>query len=138
MSETPELFPTMQAKPNGGQSLNYSGAVRIRYIVRRLTPKKCARLQGFQDFWGHPNWIDENTKGETAEFWREVYLTDCAIKARNPKPRIADKQNGWEVAIIRWHNGLHTDSNEYRMWGNGVALPNAYFVMSGIAAEINQ
>ena len=26
----------------------------------------------------------------------------------------------------------HSDSAEYKMWGNGVALPCVYFVLSGI------
>ena len=113
-------------------------AVAVRYIVRRLTPTECARLQGFPDTWGHPNWIDENTKGEIAEFWRTVYLTDCAIKEKKPKPRIADKQDGWEVAVIRWYNGLHNDSSEYKMWGNGIALPNALYMMQGIADVMSE
>lgn len=45
-TESFELYPTLQAKPNGGQSLNYSGAVRVHSIVRRLTPGECCRLQG--------------------------------------------------------------------------------------------
>ena len=40
---------TLQAKENGGQSLNYSGAVRIEKQVRRLTPLECERLQGYPD-----------------------------------------------------------------------------------------
>ena len=35
--------------------------------------------------------------------------------------------------ILKWYNGLHTDSSEYKMWGNGIALPNALYVMQGIA-----
>jgi len=49
--ETGEVFGTLQAKENGGQSLNYSGAVRTGYAVRRLTPLECERLQGFPDGW---------------------------------------------------------------------------------------
>lgn len=30
-------------------------AVPVHYIVRRLTPTECARLQGFPDTWGHPD-----------------------------------------------------------------------------------
>ena len=29
---------------------------------------------------------------------------------------------------------LHADTPEYKMWGNGMALPNALYVMEGIAA----
>ena len=42
---------TLQAKENGGQSLNYSGAIRTDYNVRRLTPLECERLQGYPDGW---------------------------------------------------------------------------------------
>ena len=47
-NETPK-HGTLQAKENGGQSLNYSGAVRVNKQVRRLTPKECERLQGYPD-----------------------------------------------------------------------------------------
>lgn len=61
--ETGEKFGTLQAKENGGQSLNYMGAVRIGYAVRRLTPLECERLQGFPDGWTDIGaWTDSNGK----------------------------------------------------------------------------
>ena len=42
---------TLQAHPGGGASLNLNNVVRINYIVRRLTPLECERLQGFPDGW---------------------------------------------------------------------------------------
>jgi DNA (cytosine-5)-methyltransferase 1 len=63
LRETHELYGTLQAKPNGGQSLNYSGAVRVRSIVRRLTPLECERLQGFPDGWTDiGEWVDSKGK----------------------------------------------------------------------------
>lgn len=63
LTEYPELYPTLQAKPNGGQSLNFSGAVRVQYIVRRITPTECERLQGFPDGWTDiGEWIDSKGK----------------------------------------------------------------------------
>lgn len=56
-----------------------------RYIVRRLTPLECCRLQGFPDCW-------------------------------------TDGVEG-------------SDSAKYKMWGNGMALPNMLHVMRGIANE---
>ena len=53
------------------------------YIVRRLTPLECCRLQGFPDDWA-----------------KDI---------------------------------PHSDAQEYRMWGNGMALPNALYIMEGIA-----
>jgi site-specific DNA-cytosine methylase len=40
---------TLQDKP--GYSLNYQNPVRTGYIVRRLTPTECERLQGYPDGW---------------------------------------------------------------------------------------
>ena len=34
--------------------------------------------------------------------------------------------------MVKWYNSLHTDSAEYKMWGNGISLPNALYVMQGI------
>lgn len=62
-NERPELYPTLQAKSNGGQSLNFSGAVRQNYMVRRLTPLECERLQGFPDNWTDiGDWTDSKGK----------------------------------------------------------------------------
>lgn len=54
-----------------------------RYIVRRLTPLECCRLQGFPDWW------EDGVSG--------------------------------------------SDSARYKMWGNGMALPCVLYVMEGIA-----
>jgi DNA (cytosine-5)-methyltransferase 1 len=48
LSETEELSGTLQSKPQG-YSLNYP--VRSGYIVRRLLPVECERLQGYPDGW---------------------------------------------------------------------------------------
>lgn len=42
---------TLQAKSNGGISINMQNVVRTEEIVRRLTPLECERLQGFPDGW---------------------------------------------------------------------------------------
>ena len=170
---------TLQAKENGGQSLNYMGAVcyafdryngeqtgdvtqtlagmeracnaphicypintmvatrcnaddgrttfgvgddgdpkQRKYIVRRLTPTECARLQGFPDAWGELAPYD----GDDA-FWRGVYKTACEIKGSKCPPK---------KDLRKWYAGLRTDSAEYKMWGNGIALPCAEFVIRSI------
>lgn len=55
---------------------------KAQYVVRRLTPLECCRLQGMPDGW-------------------------CA-------------------------DVPHSDAQEYRMWGNGMALPNALYIMEGL------
>lgn len=102
-------------------------AVPVHYIVRRLTPTECARLQGFPDTWGHPD-KKENFTDEEYKFWLEV---------RNAYEKINNKavKDYTKAQILTWYNKLHTDSAEYKMWGNGIALPNTLYVMQGIAAE---
>lgn len=56
-----------------------------RYIIRRLTPLECCRLQGFPDWW------EDGVQG--------------------------------------------SDSARYKMWGNGLALPNAAHVV-GCAVKL--
>lgn len=58
------------------------------YIVRRLTPTECARLQGFPNDW-------------------------CA-------------------------DVPHTDAQEYKMWGNGIALNCILPMMQNIAAVLSE
>ena len=34
--------------------------------------------------------------------------------------------------IVKWLRNPHSDAAEYKLWGNGVALPCVCFVMAGI------
>ena len=46
---------------NMAHSLNGNNVVRVRYIVRRLTPLECERLQGYPDGWTDiGEWTDSN------------------------------------------------------------------------------
>lgn len=118
--------PEESAKTRGvGYAEEQSPTLRTHYLVRRLTPTECARLQGFPDLWGHPD-KKENFMDEEYKFWLEV---------RNTYARINNKavKDYTKAQILTWYNKLHTDSAEYKMWGNGIALPNALYVMQGIA-----
>ena len=94
------------------------------YIVRRLTPTECARLQGFPDWWCAGLGTDEQTE-EEIEFWTEVFEIHRSVMGTSSKPKSRNQ-------IVKWLKNPHSDSAEYKMWGNGVALPNVYFVLSGI------
>ena len=98
------------------------------YIVRRLTPLECCRLQGFPDWWCSNLETDNPTESDI-EFWREVFETHRTVISGTSKPK-TDKQ------IIKWLKDPYSDSAIYKMWGNGIALPNALFVMQGIAEEL--
>lgn len=109
----------------GGGSENI---VVKKYIVRRLTPTECARLQGFPDLWGYLD-KKESFTDEEYKFWLEV---------RNTYARINNKavKDYTKAQMLSWYNKLHSDSSEYKMWGNGIALPNALYVMQGIAEVV--
>lgn len=98
------------------------------YLVRRLTPLECCRLQGFPDGWGEIDFKEALT-AEEYRFWHGV---------RNTYERINGKpiREYTKEQILKWYNGLHTDSAEYKMWGNGIALPCALYVMQGVALNI--
>ena len=98
------------------------------YIIRRLTPLECCRLQGFPDGWGVPDHKDRLSDDELA-FWQGVRDTCAAISGKPSKKYSAE-------ALTKWYNSLHTDSAEYKMWGNGIALPCAAFVLGGVAEEL--
>ena len=126
-----DVFGTISASMGSKQWLGnqeaFSGDYHIvepDYIVRRLTPTECARLQGFPDWWCSGLGTEDPTDDDLA-FWREVFETHRKIAGTSTKPK-TDKQ------IIKWLKNPHSDSAEYRMWGNGIALPNAYFVLAGI------
>ena len=108
---------------NGTCPGHHNGVMDSNYTVRRLTPTECARLQGFPDWWcaelGTPNPTDEDIA-----FWVEVWDTYARVVG-TCKPKT-------EKQVRRWLENPHTDSAEYKLWGNGVALPCVFFVLAGI------
>ena len=96
----------------------------VDYIVRRLTPTECARLQGFPDWWCDGLGTPDPSEDDIA-YWREVFETHAKAIGKTTKPK-SDAQ------IKKWLQDPQSDSAEYKMWGNGVALPNVFFVLSGI------
>ena len=110
---------------NGGNPTCNQGGMCVvgNYSVRRLTPMECARLQGFPDTWCDDLETPNPTK-EDLDFWRGVFKTYTDMTGTKMKT---------DAQIIKWLQAPHSDSAEYKMWGNGVALPCVVFVMSGIA-----
>lgn len=119
--------PTLTCTHGGAPAVLQGGD---EYIVRRLTPTECARLQGFADEWGHIEQKNEFTD-EEYRFWLEVRNTHAKINGKNARD-YTEKQ------MLAWYNKLHSDSAEYKMWGNGIALPPSLYVMQGIADVLNE
>ena len=98
------------------------------YIVRRLIPLECARLQGYPDYWCDDLGTDEPTDEEMA-FWRDVFETHRRLVAHAKKPK-SDSQ------IRKWLKNPCSDSAEYKMWGNSIAIPCALYVLHGISKMV--
>lgn len=95
------------------------------YIVRRLMPIECARLQGFPDGWTDGLAI-ENPTDEDIDRWMEVFETWRKATSPDTKPKTRNQ-------VRKWLKQPYSDSAAYRMWGNGVALPCVRYVLRGIA-----
>ena len=98
------------------------------YIVRRLIPLGCGRLQGYPD-----NWLDGLETPEPAEeeidWWLGVFETHRKATKPDTKPKTRKQ-------VRKWLQDPRNDSAEYKMWGNSLAIPNAYHVLAGIAEEM--
>lgn len=107
---------------NGTRPGSQNGLVDPNYIVRRLTPTECARLQGFPDDWCAAELIALMKRISDSGRKSGKRIAESWAKARRPRPGGAHQ---WSAAIrIR-------TPREYKMWGNGVALPCVCFVLSG-------
>jgi len=73
----------------------------------------------------------ENPTDEDILLWREIFQTHADAMGKKTKAKS-------ENQIRKWLQSPHSDSAEYKMWGNGVALPNVVFVLSGIVYYAQQ
>ena len=131
--------------------------VNSKYQVRRLTPTECASLQGMPDWWVNLPKIT-SMSDKDYEFWCENLFTLAKFSGTAQWNEAMNCYTIWQQVktddgiawtdtgnpyknktknqIINWYNKLHSDSAEYKMWGNGMALPCMLFVMEGIAEAL--
>lgn len=100
-----------------------------RYVVRRLTPLECSRLQGLHDCEGN-GWADipPMTKAEEADidYWKPFWDEWCEINGTGKKSR---------NFIRNWLESPVSESAQYKMYGNGIATPQWFYVCEGIAEQ---
>lgn len=101
------------------------------YIVRRLMPLECGRLQGFPD-----GWTDGLAEAEPddalIDYWEAVFEEHRRLTEEPQENRRKRSQ------VIKWLKDPCSDTALYKMWGNGIALPCAAFVMKGIVMELQR
>ena len=118
------VFPDKSGTLTSNECYNL---VAVDYIVRRLTPLECGRLQGFPDDWVD-GVSDEDPDKKTVQFWMDVWAEWWALVGRAK----GIKRPKDEKAVRRWLKNPSSDTELYRMWGNGIALPCAQYVFEGI------
>ena len=94
------------------------------YLVRRLTPDECCRLQGYPDGWCK-GLETTNPSEEDIRFWTDIFSEWDAI---NGKPERVRTRN----SIVKWLTSPNSDAAEYKAYGNSVAVPCVFFVLAGI------
>ena len=99
-----------------------------KYIVRRLTPRECCRLQGYPDGWTENLGTIEPTE-EEIELFTEVWARWAAINGTKPKSR---------AQVIKWLKDPQSDSAEYKAYGNSLAIPCSSDVLGRIAAFVEE
>ena len=99
-----------------------------RYIVRRLTPLECCRLQGYPDGWTE-NLAIENPTDDQVDFFMEVWERWAKINGVKPKSR---------AQVIKWLGDPQSDSAEYKAYGNSLAIPCSADVLGRIVRAMEE
>lgn len=111
-----------QRMPDKGQFQCVLQPKHRKYIVRRLTPLECSRLQGMPD-----DWCDipaqSNVTQEELEHWRPILDEWAKINGKKPKS---------DAQIVKWLSSPVSESAQYQMYGNGIALPQWVWVCGRI------
>lgn len=115
----------------GPSAVAYQLYTTLKWIVRRLTPRECERLQGYPDDWTVLPKITEMSD-EDYEFYKAVFIADKKMRGK-PCSKTPSK-----TQIIRWYNALDNDGARYRMLGNSLAIPCALRVVGYIVDYIRR
>ncbi len=124
LSVRAEVAATLVAEGPGAIS-----APPEEYLVRRLTPLECCRLQGFPDGWTEHLETEEPGEQEIA---RWVGVFEDWYRAQGKAARASPGR------VAKWLKDPHSDAAQYKAYGNSVAVPCVFFVLAGIAWAENR
>ena len=123
-----EKAPTLVAEGSGAV------AAPAEYLVRRLTPGECCRLQGYPDGWCE-NLESPAPSNKETDRWEAIFEEWRTAMGGKTKPKTRRQ-------IIRWLQNPHTDSAEYKAYGNSIVAQCGFFVLAGIVwaqeTEVNE
>lgn len=115
-----------------GRDFNGPQDIVLDAVARRLMPLECSRLQGFPDNWTD-GLADVDPSASDVAFWMKVWADWWALIGRARGTKMPKD----EKAVRRWLKSEPSESELYKMWGNGIALPCVLYVFEGIALQIN-
>ena len=125
VAKTIDTSDQSPAKNQGGIAIvEKRPTLRRQFIVRRLTPLECCRLQGFPDWWCDEIGIENPTDADI-ERWGEIFETHQKILGLSTKKKTRKQ-------LLKFIQNPRNDGREYKMWGNGMALPCVLYVMEGL------
>lgn len=101
-----------------------------KYMLRRLTPTECLRLQGLPDWWCD-NIADDNPSEERVELVANAMQEMRKIAKLKP---LKDPVKSARAFIRK----PYSDSAVYKMAGNGIAIPCACDILGRIAEELQR
>ena len=93
---------------------NRQGVIYERHLeaIQKSNPAGNRRAPGF-----HPS-------EEELAIWKDLWDTWQKLNGLKPKT---------EKQIRKWLANPYSDSSEYKLWGNSLAVPISYFILAGIA-----
>ena len=101
-----------------------------KYMLRRLTPTECLRLQGLPDWWCD-NIADDNPSEE------RVALVANAMQEMRKIAKLKPLKDPVKSAMA-FIRKPYSDSAVYKMAGNGIAIPCACDLLGRIAEELQK
>lgn len=121
-----------------GSATMQTGVADMEYVVRRLTPVECERLQGLPDGWTVPAFRPEEITDELVGEFMRIHDTFGAVMAKYegktpPKPKTAAYVRKWLERIS--DPATCPDAPRYKGCGNGMATNQPRWIFLRMLAK---
>lgn len=131
-----ECAETLAVRHQGGVLL--PNVASMRYVVRRLTPTECERLQGLPDGWTLPAFEPGEITDALVDEFRRIHDTFGAIMAGYagkppPKPKTAAWVRKWLERVA--NPATCPDAPRYKACGNGMCTNQVRWIFLRVLAK---